>query len=100
MKKSLKRVDLAGNALLITWVVSVLLALTWGGVYFPWSSWRTVLPLVLGLLGIIAFLAVESTTLIPEPTMPIRIFSNRTSLRGFALTFIQSMLMYWVSYFL
>ena len=100
MKNSLKRVDLAGNTLLITSVVSVLLALTWGGVDFPWSSWRTILPLVLGLLGIIAFLAIESTTLIPEPTMPMRIFSNRTSLGGFALTLIHAMLMYWVSYFL
>lgn len=100
MKNSLKRVDLAGNTLLITSVVSVLLALTWGGVDSPWSSWRTILPLVLGLLGIIAFLAIESTTLIPEPTMPMRIFSNRTSLGGFALTLIHAMLMYWVSYFL
>ncbi|RYO90018.1 hypothetical protein DL762_002913 [Monosporascus cannonballus] len=100
MRNSFKRVDLAGNALLITSVVSVLLALTWGGVDFPWSSWRTILPLVLGILGIVAFLAIESTILIPEPTMPIRIFSNRTSLGGFALTFIHSMLMYWVSYFL
>ncbi|ETS82779.1 hypothetical protein PFICI_04655 [Pestalotiopsis fici W106-1] len=61
MRNSLKRVDFGGNVLLIASVVSVLLALTWGGVEFPWSSWRTILPLVLGVLGIAAFLGIEST---------------------------------------
>lgn len=100
MRNSIKRVDFGGNALLITSVVSVLLALTWAGVEYPWSSWRAILPLVLGILGIAAFLAIESTTLIAEPTMPISLFSNRTSLGGFAVTFIHSMLMYWTTYFL
>lgn len=94
-RNSLKRVGLAGNTLLIISVVSVLQALTWGSVDFPWSSWRTILALILGLLGIIAFLGIESTTLISEPTMPLRLFSNRTSLGGgFALTFVHAMLMY------
>lgn len=93
-RNSLKRVDLAGNTLLIPSIVSVLLALTWGGVDFPWSSRRTILPLIIGLLGIIAFLGIKPTTLISEPTMPLRLFSNRTSLGGFALTFVPAMLMY------
>ncbi|KAF7537306.1 hypothetical protein G7054_g3861 [Neopestalotiopsis clavispora] len=100
MRNSLKRVDFGGNALLIASVVSVLLALTWGGVEFAWSSWRTILPLVLGVLGIGSFIGIESTQWIPEPTMPIRSFSNRTSLGGFAVAFIHSMLTYWITYFM
>lgn len=99
-RNSLKRVDLAGNTLLVASVIAVLLALTWGGDQYPWSSWRTLVPLILGLLGLSAFLWVESTTLIPEPTMPIRLFANRTSLGGYALTFVHGMLTYWLSYFL
>ncbi|KUI61328.1 hypothetical protein VP1G_08506 [Cytospora mali] len=99
-RNSLKRVDMAGNALLVASIVAVLLALTWGGDQYPWSSWHTLVPLILGLLGLIAFLWVESTTLIPEPTMPIRLFANRTSLGGYALTFLHGMLTYWISYFL
>lgn len=99
-RNSLKRIDLGGNALLITSVVAVLIALTWGGDKYSWASWHVLVPLVLGLLGITAFLIVESTTLIPEPTMPLRLFANRTSLCGYALTFIHGMLVYWASYFL
>lgn len=100
MRNSLRRVDFGGNALLIASVVSVLLALTWGGVEFAWSSWRTILPLVLGVLGIGSFIGIESTQWIPEPTMPIRLFSNRTSLGGFAVAFVHSMLTYWITYFM
>jgi hypothetical protein len=100
LHNSLKRIDYGGNALLVASVVSVLLALTWGGVQFAWSSWRTIVPLVLGLVGLMAFLGLESTTLIAEHTMPIRLFANRTSLGAFALTFVHSLLMYCMSYFL
>lgn len=96
----LRRVDITGNALLIASVVSVLIALNWAGSEYPWSSCRVIVPLVFGLLGIGGFLVLESTTLILEPTMPFRIFSNRSSLPSFALAFIQSMLTYWSSYFL
>ncbi|KAJ0124333.1 uncharacterized protein J7T55_005671 [Diaporthe amygdali] len=95
-----RRVDLTGNALLIASVISVLIALTWAGSEYPWSSWRVLVPLILGILGIAGFLILESTTLIPEPTMPIRIFANRTSLPSFGLSFIHSMLTYWVSNYL
>ncbi|KAI0010868.1 putative multidrug resistance protein fnx1 [Xylariaceae sp. FL0662B] len=99
-KNSLKRVDFLGNALLIASVVAVLIALTWGGDLCPWSSWRTLVPLILGIAGLIAFLALQTTTWVPEPTMPLRIFSNRTSLTGFGLTFLHSTMLYWSTYFL
>ncbi|KHN94125.1 multidrug resistance protein Fnx1 [Metarhizium album ARSEF 1941] len=51
-RNSLKRVDLGGNALLVASVASVLVALTWGGVKYLWSSWRTMVPLILGLAGL------------------------------------------------
>ncbi|KAK0618507.1 multidrug resistance protein Fnx1 [Bombardia bombarda] len=100
MRSSLKRVDLGGNALLVASVASVLIALTWGGTQYAWSSFRTVMPLVLGLVGIAAFLALESTRLIPEPTMPLRLFSNRTSLGAFAIASLHAMLTNFVIFFM
>ncbi|KAI0387007.1 major facilitator superfamily domain-containing protein [Hypomontagnella monticulosa] len=97
---SLKRVDFGGNLLLVASVVAVLIALTWGGVQYPWSSWRTLVPLLLGFLGLAGFLGVQALNLVPETTMPLRLFSNRTALSGFGVTFIHSLLMYWQIYFL
>ncbi|KAH9905411.1 putative multidrug resistance protein fnx1 [Xylariomycetidae sp. FL2044] len=93
-KSSIRRIDFAGNALLVTAITSILLALTWGGGQFPWWSWRTILPLVLGLVGLPIFLLYE--TRVPEPTTPLRLFSNRTSLAGFWCAFIHNMLIFWV----
>lgn len=97
---SLKRIDIGSNLFLVASLVAILLALTWGGTQYPWSSWRTIVPLSLGLLGLVAFLWVQSTTLIPEPTMPIRLFANRTSLGGFLMTFLHAMILYSMVYFL
>lgn len=52
----LKRVDYLGNTILILAVTSVLLAPTWGGTVHAWSSWRTIVPLVLGMAGLAEFL--------------------------------------------
>ena len=93
-KSSIKRIDFSGNALLVTSITSILLALTWGGAQYPWSSWRTILPLVLGLVGLPLFLLYE--TRVPEPTTPLRLFTNRTSLAGFWCAFLHNMLIFWV----
>ncbi len=36
-----------------------MLALTWGGVQYAWVSPRVLVPLVVGVVGLLAFLAVE-----------------------------------------
>ncbi|KAI1746037.1 putative multidrug resistance protein fnx1 [Xylaria scruposa] len=96
--RSLRRVDLVGNVILVASITSILIALTWGGGQEPWSSWRTILPLVLGLVGLPAFLFFE--TRVPEPTTPIRLFLNRTSLAGFWCAFTHNMLVYWILFVL
>jgi len=96
----LKRVDWLGNGLLILSIIAILLALTWGGTTHPWSSWRTVLPLVLGFLGMIAFFVFEASSYVKEATMPLHLFSNRTSASVYAITFLHSVITYWVVYYL
>ncbi|KAJ2993409.1 hypothetical protein NUW58_g1852 [Xylaria curta] len=91
---SIKRIDFAGNALLVTAITSILLALTWGGEQYPWSSYQTIVPLVLGLVGLPLFLLLE--TRVPEPTTPLRLFANRTSLAGFWCAFTHNMLIFWI----
>lgn len=98
--QSLKRVDWLGNAVFVTAVTAILLALTWGGTIYAWSSFRIILPLILGFVGLAGFQLFESSKFCREPTMPPQLYQNRTSVTAFGLTFIHAMLTYWVLYFL
>ncbi|KAF7880859.1 uncharacterized protein EAF02_006750 [Botrytis sinoallii] len=96
----LRRIDVLGNCLLVASTVSVLIALTWAGSLYAWSSFRVVVPLVLGLVGLVGFFLVESSGWVVEPVMPRRLFSNRTSIIIYINTFIISILNYWIFFFL
>ena len=68
------RVDYLGAALLMTAAVLLLLALTWGGQSYPWSS-----PLVVGLLAgsaVTVALWVQVETRAEEPILPLELFRN------------------------
>jgi MFS family permease len=96
-----KRIDFGGNAIFIGAVVTVLLALTWGGPVYRWNSAQILVPLVLGLLGLLAFVAFEWTPrLAPEPSFPRALVSNRTSSAVLAMTLVNSITMYGTFYFL
>ncbi|KAJ5274014.1 hypothetical protein N7478_009139 [Penicillium angulare] len=95
----LKKVDFSGNALLMAAVVPVLIALTWGGTTYTWDSWHVLVPLLIGVAGLAAFF-VHQKFYTPEPTMPIRLYSNSTSMLSYLLTFLHGIEMTWLSYFL
>jgi EmrB/QacA subfamily drug resistance transporter len=66
--------DLPGALLMMLAAISLLLALTWGGVRFPWLSWQ-----VLGLFAGSALLWVLfSWRLVtaPEPFLPLSVLAN------------------------
>lgn len=98
--EKLRRLDYAGNAIFILSMVSILIALTYGGTIRPSSSWRTIVPLTLRLAGLVAFHLYEASGWQKEPVMPPRLFANRTSAIAFVLVFIHGMALYWVTYFL
>ncbi|PYI00035.1 multidrug resistance protein fnx1 [Aspergillus ellipticus CBS 707.79] len=100
LAQKLRRIDYTGNVVLIASTVSVLFALTYGGTKYDWSSWHIVVSLVLGLLGLVLFVALENSPWIREPVVPPRLFTNRTSATVFAATFLNSALLYWVMFFL
>ncbi|KAJ0108528.1 Major facilitator superfamily general substrate transporter [Diaporthe amygdali] len=98
--QKIRRIDYIGNALLIGSTVAVLYSLTYGGTLYQWSSGRIIAPLVIGLLGLVAFIGFESLNFVIEPVVPPRLFANRTSATVFAVTFLNSALLYWMLYFL
>ncbi|KAJ2667964.1 hypothetical protein IWW42_005560, partial [Coemansia sp. RSA 1085] len=74
--EKLKKVDFAGSLVLIGGVVMLLLALTWGGKTFPWSSARVICLLVFGVLTLGVFLLIEWKVAL-VPIVPMRLLANR-----------------------
>lgn len=69
---------------------------------YPWSSYRVIVPLVLGMLGLVGFLVFESSPrLASQPTVPLHLLSNK-DLRAtvFLLTFLHSIIIIEALYFL
>lgn len=94
----LERLDVVGNAVFIPSMIALLVGLVEGGNVHPWSSWRVILPLVLGALGWIAFHIQQS--LASFPSVPPRLFGNRTSATAYSLAFTSSVLIQAPAYFL
>lgn len=67
MREKLGRVDWIGTAFFMAATSSFLIPVTWGGVQYPWDSWRTLVPLTLGVAGLIGFAVYESFV----PAFPI-----------------------------
>ncbi|UQD52028.1 MFS transporter [Bacillus methanolicus] len=67
--------DLAGMFTMIVGVVSLLLALTFGGKDYPWTSWQIISLFTLSAVFLISFIIIESKT--KEPILPMHLFKNR-----------------------
>lgn len=98
---ALTRVDYLGALIFIPAMISLLYALITGGTRHPWSSWRIILPLVLGIFGWILYHIQQAIPfLCRSPSTPSHLFTNRTSATGYALIFFSSIVLYFISYFL
>lgn len=99
LREKLSQIDYLGSTIFIASSTSFLLAITWGGVMFAWSSWRTLVPLILGLFGLSLFLLWEAffaqTTL-----LPLRIFANPSTSIAYFLTFIHGIILWAILYYM
>ncbi|KAF8058199.1 MFS general substrate transporter, partial [Lyophyllum atratum] len=80
------KIDWIGNAIIISSACSCMLALTWGGTQFPWSSYQILVPLILGIAGLVFALVYEARWA-SKPTVPFVVLSNRTTICGHAFYF-------------
>jgi MFS family permease len=58
-KQAISRVDWIGGFLFISSATGFLIAVSWGGTSYAWDSWRTLVPLILGGLGLAATMVYE-----------------------------------------
>jgi len=76
LRQKLLRIDYVGTIILILGVVSLLLALEWGGVDYEWGSWQIILLFCLFAFFFVIFLIVE-LKFAKEPIIPPEIFKVR-----------------------
>ncbi|KAI1259344.1 major facilitator superfamily domain-containing protein [Xylariaceae sp. FL1019] len=97
-KAKLSQLDALGTAALIPAVVSLLLAVQWGGLTFPWNDRRVIALLTLGIFLFIVFVLVQS--FLPKTaTIPPHILKQRSIMAGFWATLTAgSQLMIFVYY--
>ena len=89
--EKLKRVDWVGSVLFVASMMSLLIPITWGGVMYPWDHWRTLVPLVLGVVGLVGFVLYEKFVA-KEPLIRLGVFSTRTALVNYVGTVMHGMI--------
>ncbi|KAF1830188.1 MFS general substrate transporter [Decorospora gaudefroyi] len=77
LNSKLARLDWTGMALFLVGSILFSLPLSWAGAMYPWASYQTLVPFILGLLFLTGFALYEARPV--QPVFPYRIFSNRTS---------------------
>lgn len=98
LREKMRRVDWVGSVLFVGSSTSFLIPITWGGVSYSWSSWRTLVPLLLGTAGLIAFVPYEAFVA-KEPLIRLQIFSQRTATLAFFQTFFHGMILWCLLYY-
>ncbi|KAK0652723.1 major facilitator superfamily domain-containing protein [Cercophora newfieldiana] len=97
----LSSLDWLGNAIFIGGSASVLVALSWAGGQHPWSSHQVLVPLLVGLATLGGFVVLEGNArLVPNPMMPLYLFSHSITAIAFLLTFLHGLVTFWAMYFL
>jgi EmrB/QacA subfamily drug resistance transporter len=100
-RHALARVDFLGNIIFVPSMVSIFFGLIMGGTHgYPWSSWKIILPLVLGIFGWVMFHFHQASSICREPSMPPRLFKHRTSSGGFLIIFLGAVILQAINYFL
>lgn len=91
-RSRMSRLDWRGMGLFAAGSTMFALPLSWAGSLYPWSSWRTILPLVIGLAILLLFGVYESRP--AEPVVPYRFFKSRTTVAIIVGGFFHGMVLY------
>lgn len=94
-----KLVDWVGLVLFMGSGASICVGLTFGGSRFPWRSANAIVPVVLGLLGFVAFGFYESRVA-PKPLFPSSVLRHSSTVIQCINVVIHGLLMFMILYFM
>jgi MFS family permease len=92
LKAKLRRLDWVGMLLFIVGATSTALPLSWAGALYSWSSWRTIVPLLIGLAVLVVFGVYEKRPI--DAVLPYRVFSSTTSIFSIITGFLHGLILY------
>lgn len=92
IKTKLRRLDWGGMFLFTLGATCISLPISWADALYPWSSWRSILTLVIGVIAFIAFGIYEARPI--QPMLPYRLFQNRTAVVSLIGGTIHGLLMF------
>jgi hypothetical protein len=95
----LREVDWVGMVLFLASTTGFLIPITWGGVQYPWDSWRTLVPLIVCGVGIAAFV-VHQEYIAKYPLIRTAIFKTKSAAILFAVTTVHGIILWAILYFM
>lgn len=90
-REAFLRIDWIGGLLFITSITSVLVGLSWGGVQFPWISKWTLLPILVGTVGVLVTNIWEHN-FTRHPLLPISLFRSSSMVLAQVCAFLQGLI--------
>ncbi|KAJ4301864.1 hypothetical protein N0V90_003960 [Kalmusia sp. IMI 367209] len=94
----LRRLDWTGMLLFAIGAILFTLPLSWASAMYPWHSWRTLVPFIIGIAFLIGFAVWEKYP--AQPCIPHRIFGNVTAQVTLIGGFIHGAVLYGVLLYL
>lgn len=93
IEEKLSKIDYIRSIIFVGSLNSFLILLTWDGVSYSWTSWHSLVPLLLGAIGLVGFCAYES--MLPRrPIIPTRLFRNSSTSIAYSCTFLHGMILW------
>lgn len=99
LSKMFSRVDWFGGLLFVGGTTSFLVAITWAGSQFPWDSYRTLVPLIIGTAGCVATIIWEKWGA-KFPFVRMSIFESGSMFAAYYCAAMQGLLLYAEIYYI
>ncbi|KAI0849398.1 major facilitator superfamily transporter [Daldinia vernicosa] len=97
-KEKMERIDWLGGFIFTCSATAFLIAISWGGTQFAWSSAATLVPLILGVLGLIGT-AFYVGYIAKYPFIPNALFGDVSSITAYIGACLQGILLYGTLYY-
>ncbi|KAJ8114865.1 hypothetical protein OPT61_g3354 [Boeremia exigua] len=95
----LRQVDWIGMTLFLASTTGFLIPVTWGGVQYPWDSWRTLVPLIVCGFGMVLFV-VHQEFFAPNPLIRTSVFKNMSAAILFLATIAHGIILWAILYYM